>query len=438
MKNIILATALSLAFIGAEAKSKVVHIKPSRTEIITPSRKASFSNDGECTTRKQGGNPRTIENCLVFDGSQDGDRQVDPQIAVGGGYILHGTNNGFLIYDKEGAVINGISQNCFKGGIDPKLFFDPHNQVFGFNLWVYWDKEKIKPVNVSISETSDPRGAWNTYAVPSPKEVDGGAISYSRNWIGYSYPGGNENTFVLKMADAIAGKPATVSHFKGSLGHPVQVQDKLDDLYFFAIEGKEFVVRKVTEDKQGNPVAVEVGRKAHKLEHYNYPPQSPQKNSKQLTASGDRNPKNVVMQSGYIWFSHAINYNGRAAVQWHQIKMDASIVQTGLIASETSSYIQTTLAVNKKKDVLIGYQETSENMYISPRLAFHSRKDKAGEVSKTINLGEGQGATDGVAWGDYSGSVVDGDNLLDLWTIQSITSPKGKGHTVIAKFPIEK
>ncbi len=38
-------------------------------------------------------------------------------------------------------------------------------------------------------------------------------------------------------------------------------------------------------------------------------------------------------------------------------------------------------------------------------------------------------------WGDYSGSVVDGDNLTDLWTIQSITDEKGKGDTVIAKVP---
>ena len=77
-------------------------------------------------------------------------------------------------------------------------------------------------------------------------------------------------------------------------------------------------------------------------------------------------------------------------------------------------------------------------MYISPRMAFHSHKDKPGEVSKIIKLGEGKGATDGVAWGDYSGSVVDGDNLLDLWTVQSITNTEGRGETVIARYPIKK
>lgn len=43
-------------------------------------------------------------------------------------------------------------QSCFNNGIDPKLFFDSHNQVFGFDLWVYWDEEKKKPVKVPFEE----------------------------------------------------------------------------------------------------------------------------------------------------------------------------------------------------------------------------------------------------------------------------------------------
>ena len=36
---------------------------------------------------------------------------------------------------------------------------------------------------------------------------------------------------------------------------------------------------------------------------------------------------------------------------------------------------------------------------------------------------------------NYSGTVIDGDNLSDLWTIQSITGTDGKGDTVIALLP---
>lgn len=413
-------------------------VRPSRTEVIAPLHKASFNNHGECPEKNQGGNPRLVSGYQVFDGATDGNRQVDPQIAVGGGYVLQATNTGLIIYDKKGGFVRGVSQSCFNGGIDPKLFYDPHNQVFGFDLWYYWDVDKRKPINISISETSDPRGAWNTYPIPSPNEGDGGAIGFSRLWIGYTFPGGDENTLVLRMSEAKSGQPATIYHFKGHLGQPVFSQDSVEDLHFFKIEQGDFVIHRVTADADGTPVIRLVSRTPHRLANLTRPPQSPQKGTGQRVASGDRNPKVIALQGGHLWFSQAIDVGGRSAVQWHQVRLDGTIVQTGLIASETSSYIQTTLAVNKDQDVLIGFQETGADMFISPRMVFRLADDPPGTVRGLIRLGEGQGPTDGTSWGDYSGSVIDGDNLSDLWTIQSITSPEGKGHTVIAKLPYRK
>ena len=421
--------------IGSQLNKKITTILPSSTVIIAPTFKKNFNNDNTCPERKLGGNAITKDGYLVFEGATDGNRQVDPQIAVGGNYILHGTNSGLIVYDKEGKYLSGVTQKCFKNGIDPKLFYDMHNKVFGFDLWEYWDSAKIKPVHVSISSSSNPLGSWNTYSVPAPKGVDGGAISFSKKWIGYSFPGGDENTFVLKMADAKAGRPAKVYYFKGSLGHPVAVQDNIDALYFFDIDNKNYVIKKIVSDKNGDAICEEVSRKAHNMKNFDWPPQSPQKGTTQLTSSGDRNPKNVVLQDGFIWFSHTVNINGRAGVQWHQLELNGTVVQEGEISSPTSSYIQTTLAVNKNKDVLIGFQETSTAMYISPRMTFRKNTDAPGSTRPIISLGEGKGATDGVAWGDYSGSIVDGDNLLDLWTVQSITTAKGKGELRIAKIP---
>lgn len=180
-------------------------VSPARTEVITPIRNETFNKNGKARVRKQGGNPRVVNGVAVFDGSMDGDRQVDPQIAVGGGHILHGTNNGLIIYDKKGSYLQGVPQSEFNHGIDPKLFFCHHNRVFAFDLWNPWDKEKKKPVSISVSETEDPKGAWNTYPVPAPGGVDGGGIGHSRKWLGYSFPGGPERTFVMKMAEVKFG-----------------------------------------------------------------------------------------------------------------------------------------------------------------------------------------------------------------------------------------
>jgi hypothetical protein len=414
-------------------------VYPSSTEVVQAIHKTSFNNDNKCPERKQGGNPRQVQGYQVFNGSMDGNRQVDPQIAVGGGYILEGSNSGLIIYDKKGQFVQGVSQKCFNNGIDPKMFFDIHNKVFVFDLWWYYDKEKTKPVNIAVSETKNPTGAWNIYPVSRTEEVDGGGIGYSRKWIGYSYPGGEENTFVLRMADAIAGRPATIYHFKGSLGHPVLMQDALDDLYFFDIEEDQFVIRKVSEGADGKPYSVVVSKTPHRLQYIDYPPPSPQKGTAQKVSSGDRNPKNIVFQNGSLWFSQAVNCQERSAVQWHQIDAKSGkIIQTGLLKSNTSNYIQTTLAVNKKNDVLVGFQEVNNQSFISPRFAFRKSKDPLGTLRPMVSAGEGKGATDGESWGDYSGSILDGDNRLDLWTIQSIANEKGKGETVIIKVPFKR
>ena len=74
-------------------------------------------------------------------------------------------------------------------------------------------------------------------------------------------------------------------------------------------------------------------------------------------------------------------------------------------------------------------------MFISPRFAFRRANDPPNTLRKTVSLGEGKAATEGGAWGDYSGSVVDGDDLVGKWTIQSIADDTGRGDTVICRLP---
>lgn len=384
--------------------------------------------------RRVESDPKTAQGILRFWGALDGNRQVDPQIAVGKNHILHGTNSGLTVFDKEGNFIDGVNQNGFQGGIDPKIFYNRTHDVFGFDLWVYWDKAKTKPVNVSISESGDPTKGWNIYSIPAPNGRDGGAIGCSSNWVGYSFPGGDQQTFVMKLQDCKAGRPTTAYHFDGNLGHPVNSQDDRAGLLFFSIQRKDYVIREVTEEN-GEPVVRVLAKSPHNLKYFGYPPQSPQKGTDKKTASGDRNPKAIVLQNGCLWFSHTINRDGRAAVQWHQVNLKGETVQTGSIHHATQSYIQTTLAVNEDEDVLVGFQETGDDMFISPRMAFRRKDDPPGTLRPMISLGEGKAATEGGSWGDYSGAAIDGANGKDLWTVQSIADPSGRGDTVIAKLP---
>lgn len=406
-------------------------INPVRVETIKPIAIQSFGGNGRARQIKFETNPRTVNEKFVFDGDPRGDRQVDPQIAIGGGYVFHATNSGLFVFDKKGKLLSGVHQNSFNGGIDPKLFYNAHHRVFGFDLWNPWDKEKKKPVNIAVSKSNNPLKGWSIYPVPAPKGVDGGAIGYSKKWIGYSFPGGPEQTFVMKMADAKNGKPAKIYHFPGNLGHPVFTQDATDALYFLSLSRRRVTIRKVF-SKNGKPVAKTVASVDHGLKHFSWPPQSPQKDSDKKVASGDRNPKNVVLQGKHLWFSQTVNVDGRAAVAWHQLSLKGKFVQSGLITDPKNSFIQTSIAVNKKLDVLVGFQEAGPDMFVSPRYRFRRKDDKKGTLRPKVSIGEGKAATAGGPWGDYSGSVADGDNQLDLWTIQSVAGKDGKGDTVIS------
>ena len=199
---------------------------------------------------------------------------------------------------------------------------------------------------------------------------------------------------------------------------------------------QRFIVRRITTAEDGTPRCEEVSSTEHGLEFIGFPPQSPQKGSEQKTASGDRNPKVIAFQNEHIWFSQAVNANDRSAVQWIQLHPSGKIVQRGLISSPTSSYIQTTLAVNSRGDVLVGFQETSSEMFISPRFAWRLAGDPPGELRPIVSFGDGLAATDGTSWGDYSGSTFDADNGIDLWTVQSTTGVDGKNDCVIARLKV--
>ena len=213
-------------------------------------------------------------------------------------------------------------------------------------------------------------------------------------------------------------------------------QDPLDDLYFLKLTRRDIVLTRVTTSADGTPMTEPAIARPHGWQDFGWPPPSPQKGTDERTASGDRNPKNIVLQNNHLWFSQTINIDGRAAVRWNQVALDGRIVQHGLLSHPTNSYIQTTIAVNRQDDVLVGFQETGPDMFISPRFAFRVAADPPGTLRKPVSIGEGRAATNGRAWGDYSGSVVDGDNQLDLWSIQSIADETGRGDTVIVKVPM--
>lgn len=86
------------------------------------------------------------------------------------------------------------------------------------------------------------------------------------------------------------------------------------------------------------------------------------------------------------------------------------------------------IAVNKFRDVLVGYSFFPTNGYASAGYSFHACNDPAGSMQSPFRFKNGtqpywkEDARGRNRWGDYSATVVDPGNDVDLWTIQEFAT----------------
>lgn len=149
---------------------------------------------------------------------------------------------------------------------------------------------------------------------------------------------------------------------------------------------------------------------------------------------------NVIFRNGSIWYAQTIGLPAggpltRTAAQWTRIDTNGTFVDGGRVddpsANSTSGqwYAYPSIAVNANNDVLLGFSNFSATHFANAGYTFRAGTDavgtmrdpvimKAGEdyYSKSFNQPDPEGGRN--RWGDYSHSVVDPSNDLDMWTIQ--------------------
>ena len=138
----------------------------------------------------------------------------------------------------------------------------------------------------------------------------------------------------------------------------------------------------------------------------------------------------VIYRHGALWCAHTIFLPAvnptHTAVQWWQIDpANNLVVQNGRITDPAGvkSYAFPSIAVNRFKDVLIGYSTFSPNQYPSAAYSFHACNDTNNTMESEVVLKAGiapyyktiQGRN---RWGDYSATWTDPLNDSDFWTLQ--------------------
>jgi hypothetical protein len=382
-------------------------------------------------------------------------------------------NSQVRIQDKAGNVLSTVTLNSFwsslsgvSGVFDPRLTYDPYGDRWIFVAASNQESTSSKLL-VGVSQSSDPTGDWNLYKTT----VDGSgtdwgdypSMGFNKDWVvvdlnlfkvadnGY---GGNQ-IYAFSKSDLYDGlvsvRLTTFIDPDASSETPTATYDNtLDTMYLIQSwngngAGSGFlrissITGAVGSESYTAQAAFVSTPNPWDPSPQNYVDFAPQMGSSHLIQNGDDRIINVVYRNGYLWaaqnaFLPAVTPT-RAAAQWWQFNTSGDVRQFGRVDDSTGTvfYAYPSIAVNANDDAVLGYSSFSANQYAganySVRLAGDPlntmRSDtvlKAGEASYYKTFGGPDNR-----WGDYSNTVVDPSNDMDIWTIQEYASSPNFGN----------
>jgi len=406
-----------------------------------------------------------------FQALPDNNTSIPPDThgAIGPNHVMTVLNTQVRIQNKTGTIASTVTLDGFWASVgapnafDPKVLYDPYG-----NRWIFTAcanaASATSAVLIGVSQTNDPTGVWNLFSVD--------ADATDVNWADYPSIGFNKDWVVVQMnmftvaADAFtrsniyvftksslynnAAPSAPFRLFQDTNGFvqaPAITYDAaLATMYLVEVwNSPTGTLRMSTITGVVGTEAYTAGTSypdvADSLGWASVGPGAPQLGSAQLIAPNDRRMQNCVYRNASLWCTHHIflpaTTPNRAAVQWWQLSTAGAVTQRGRVddASGATFYTFPSIAVNANSDVLIGYSRFSATQYASANYSYRASTDAVNTLQADAVLKAGEGVyykTFGGGsnrWGDYSSTVVDPSNDLDMWTIQEYAATSVGGTT---------
>jgi len=380
-------------------------------------------------------------------------------------------NTGFQVFNRTGGlVMPQISLGSFwsalgaaaSGSFDPKILFDQY-----VDRWVaVSDSNSRSPqshVLVGISDTDNPTGTWNLFAIK--------ADPASTNWADYPglgideanvyvtqnmFPNTTGSTYakfwVISKASMIAG---------GALNMRTDVPTVLPGFTYQPCHsfdpspgGLNYLVSQGW-DVGGTPRRlilvnryVGVGAAAVLTElgfvevgGYTFSTlDAPQKDCSTNISTNDPRLLNAVLRNGKVWTTHSVGVGAtinpapatRAEIAWHELDPTVAnipgpysfAIQDGRVGHATLAYYFPSIAVNADECVALGFSGSDASTYASAYYTARSPLDPPGTMQPVGTLHAGtasywkQYSGTRNRWGDYSATVVDPVDDMTFWTTQ--------------------
>jgi hypothetical protein len=392
-------------------------------------------------------------------------------------------NSELRVHDRSGKELVTTTFSSFwakvAGGLfvsDPRIEYDPLADRWIVAAVAFTQAVKDSSVLVGASQTGDPTGAWNLYRIVADPETsllfaDFPTLGFNKDWIAvqvnmYGFPQTDPTATQQLLRTQIyafdkknilsGGSDARHTLFTrtdlGACQAPAATYDAEQPALFLLeewngnLDGAGYLRLFTISGPVGSEVFSSVGFPSTG-DAWDFAPKGNGDFGPQKDAFVDsRTGKTILLQTGNADFSSVVFRNGlitaahtvflpaggatRSAVQWWQLATDGSVVQRGRLDDPTGQvfYAYPSIAPNRNNDLLLGYTALSAQQYPSAGYSFRAAGDpagtfrsdavlKAGEAPYAKTFGGGRNR-----WGDYSATVVDPANGLDLWTIQEYSA----------------
>ncbi|MEJ7631663.1 MAG: hypothetical protein WKF28_04100 [Rubrobacteraceae bacterium] len=408
-------------------------------------------------------------------------------------------NGAYAVYDKSGKELASGALSAFwkDAGIvdaqerpavfDPVVQYDPASQRWfalaeDNSFRTAGESPEPNRILLAVSDSSDPTAGWKAYAWPSnppntdPDErlwadqallgfnQDGVFITANMFALGKSdFPPDYETVIVVPKDDLLEGVPNgqvdstrfdrleldETGYFMQpaidpySTGEPIAL---LSDLANVGSPGK-FKISLLTGDVRSPKLDTSI--EPIEVRPYEPAPAAQQPNGAEDVDTGDGQfilAPSLVADNGSLWGVENVESNGHVALRWFEIDTrTGTLRQEGLISQPPElDFYYGSIAVNDLGDVVLGFNGSGKDQFISSYAAIGQTKDGTTTFGSPTLLKEGVSTYEyrlvpgggRLRWGDYSNTVVDPQDPLSFWTFQEFVSDRDKWGTQISQIQI--
>jgi hypothetical protein len=376
---------------------------------------------------------------------QNGWIPYDAAIAVGPNHVVEMTNAQWGIYTKNGTNLAVTQFTSWWGtaagtSFDPKCYYDPSGHFIMITTSV---GNGLANMYVSVSQTSDPTGAWWNYSFDW--RLNGSTMT--NNWGDYPGLGYNDaaifinanqytinnNSFqyakvrVLSKAQLFSGSAASYTDFinltnaNGSAAFTVKPSRSISSasseyLLNTLPGGGNFVTLWRIDNAPTSPSLTRIG--AVSIGSYGVPPNAKQSGTGVLIATGDCRTQDLIWSNGYIYTGFSEQYGSRknvvAAVRYLKINTSAAHADKDITYTSSNVYMYyPAVSVDVSGNMFMTFSRSGKNEYASMYETGMLTTDGSIQPSALVKSGVSKNTSG--RWGDYSGIANDPIDGGTLW-----------------------